>query len=95
MKRSIVQQIAELPKHQQDMIPKIEVELEPVFEVTTPAPDISPLIDIVRNLLDKQNQPINITVQEPEEKPEKPKKIKIDIERDSRGNIKSLLCEEI
>lgn len=96
MKRSIVQQIAELPPKQQEMIPDIKVELEPVFEVTTPAPDMTVLADAIQRMIDRPQQPLNITVMEPPEEPEPPKVFDIEVtERDTRGGIKKLRLTEV
>lgn len=95
MKRSVVQQIAQLPPHQQDMFPDIKVELEPVFEVTTPAPDMEVVAEAIKGIL-LPKQDINVTVQEPPEPPEKPKIIDIEVtERDNRGGIKRLRLTQI
>ena len=96
MKRSIQQQIAALPEDQRALVPEIKVEIEPIFEVTTPAPDMSVLADVMREMMNKPEQAINVTVQEPEEKPKPKKRIQIDVaERDSRGLIKTLICSEL
>ena len=92
MKKSIGEQIAKLPVEQRALVPEIKVEIEPIFEVTTPAPDMGPLTAIFEKMLSKPDPKINVTVIEPEKSG---RKIKIDVERDGRGFIKSLTCTEI
>lgn len=95
MKRSIVQQIAELPPKQQEMFPDIKVELEPVFEVTTPPPDMKAVAEAIKGIL-LPKQDINVTVQEPPEEPEAPKVFDIEVtDRDARGYIKNLRLTQI
>lgn len=92
MKRSIVQQIAQLPPKQQELFPEIRVEpeikVEPVFEVTTPPPDMTAFADALKKLMIPSP---NIDVHVNKE----PKKVKIDVERDNRGFIKSLICTQL
>jgi len=91
MKKSIAPKEVE-SKHQM-MMPEIKVELEPVFEVTTPAPDMSLIADAIEQImLPKPNVVVNVSE---EKESEKPKKVKIEVERDGRGFIKSLTCTEL
>ena len=95
MKRSVVQQIAQLPPKQQELFPDIKVDLEPVFEVTTPAPDMEVVAEAIKGIL-LPKQDINVTVMEPPEEPEPPKVIDIEVtERDARGGIKKLRLTQI
>ena len=93
MKKSIVQQIKALPIEQQALVPEIKVEIEPVFEVTTPAPDLAPMTAAIERLMLKPVDPPNVDVHMHHDK--KPKRVRIDVERDNRGFIKSLLCTEL
>jgi len=75
-----------------------EIKIEPKIEVITQAPDMEPIATALAEVINKalsakQEQP-NVDVHV-HEQPKKPKKIKIDVERDGRGFIKSLICEEI
>jgi len=95
VKRSVIQQIKELPPAQQDLFPEIRVEpeikvqVEPVFEVTTPAPDMTPFAEALKQLMIPQP---NVDVQIDNRRN---KRVQIDVERDGRGFIKSLICTEL
>lgn len=92
MKKSIKQQIEKLPKHQQALVPEIKVEIEPVFEVTTPAPDMAQFSEALKQLMIPKPE-VNVHAHINEDR--KLKRIKIDVERDGRGFIKSLMCTEL
>lgn len=92
MKRSIVQQLKDLPPAQQDLFPEIRVEpeikVEPVFEVTTPAPDMSQFAEALKTLMiPRPNIDVHVN--------DKPKRVKIDVERNERGQISSLLLTQV
>lgn len=74
---------------QQVVIPEIKVE--PVFEVTTPAPDMEPIARAIEKIM----MPVPKIDNHFHEAEKKPKRVKIDVERDGRGLIKSLICTEI
>jgi len=93
MKKSIVQQIKELPVEQQALVPEIKVEIEPVFELTAPAPDMAPMTAAIERLMLKPVEAPNVDVHVHENK--EPRRVKIEVERDSRGFIKSLMCTEM
>jgi len=92
VKRSVIQQIKELPPAQQDLFPEIRVEpeinvqVEPVFEVTTPAPDMAAFSDALKQLMIPSP---NISIEG-----DKATKIELHFERDQRGYIKSPITIE-
>ncbi len=89
MKKSIKQQIAELPPQQQSLFPEINVEpeikVEPLIEVHTPAADMRP----IANALKAMKSQIDVHVPE-----NKQPNIKLHFERDQRGFIKSPITIE-
>lgn len=105
MKKSIVQ-VIETPKKsgipekaqkkqpiKETAIPEIIVN--PVFEVTTPAPDMTPVVDAVKQvLLASTIQQPNIELMINEDR--KPRSFEVSItERDNRHLIKTLVLKEI
>ena len=76
---------------QKIVVPEVKVELEPVFEVTTPAPDMEPIAKAIEKIM----IPAPSIDNHFHEAERKPKKVRIDVERDGRGFIKSLICTEI
>jgi len=87
MKKSL----APVESNNKIMVPDVKVDLEPVFEVTTPAPDMSMIADAIKQImLPKPNVVVNVN-----EEKEGKKRVKIEVERDGRGFIKSLMCTEL
>ena len=95
MKKSVAPKDNKPTQSPEQKIVVPEIKVEPVFEVTTPAPDMVPIAAAIEKLMSMPKQDMNITVQEPPEKASKPKKVKIEVERDGRGFIQSLICTEI
>lgn len=94
MKRSIAEQIKALPPEQKALVPEIKVEIEPKFELTTPAPDMSVVADAVKQMMSVPGPEPKVELHVHEDR--KPKTIQVDItERDGRGFIKSFVCTEI
>ena len=68
-----------------------EVKVEPKFELVLPAPDLSPVVDAVKEMANKQ-EPKVIQI----EKDRKPKGFRVTItKRDYRGLIEEFECKEI
>lgn len=92
MKRSVIQQIKALPPAQQDLFPEIRVEpeinvqVEPVFEVTTPPPDMTAFSDALKKLM--------IPAPSISVNGDRATKIELHFERDQRGYIKSPITIE-
>jgi hypothetical protein len=73
--------------------PKVDVKVEPVIEVNTPAPDMAPIAEALREAVSKP--PPNITVNVPEIEREK-RIFEAEItERDTRGYMKKFRFYEL
>ena len=72
-----------------------EITVNPVFELTTPAPDMVPVVDAVKELLLASTiQPPNVEMHIDEDRT--PRKFRCRItERDKRHLIKEFLLEEV
>ena len=82
--------IGELVKPVAPIVPDINVDLVPTFEVTSPAPDMQPIAEALVAVLSRPEQPINIQL------PEKAGVLDIEVvERDTFGNIKRLRMTEV
>jgi len=70
------------------------IKIEPVIQVNVPAPDMNPIAMAIEKMISEPVAPkVDVHVHEKEKKP---KKIKIEVtERDERGRIKTLICEDI
>lgn len=97
MKKSIGAQIAQLHPDQRELVPQINVEIEPKFELTVPPTDLTPIADAIKQLmlLPQPEPKVNFDVHT-HEREHKLKRIKIEVtERDIRGDIKTLMCTEL
>ncbi len=87
------------PKPDKEMKPvpaeqlRPEIKVEPKIEIINPAPDMAPIAEAIKQLM-LPTPNVDVHVHE-SEKESKPKRVQIDVERDSRGFIKSLICTEI
>jgi len=82
--KTIVKGVVSDVVKKETIVPDVKVEIEPVFEVTNDAPDMTPIADAIKSL-ERQETNIDIHI------PEKPNIIDIEVtERDSRGNISRL-----
>ncbi len=75
--------------------PVINVELEPVFEVVTPAPDMESIAKAIESIMLPKPQ-VEAHFHEPEEKSKVGRQIEFEVtERDSRGLLKKFICTVI
>lgn len=72
----------------------INVDLEPVFEVITPAPDMEPVAKAIENI---NIAPPSINVSPPDVHIDRElRKVEVEVtDRDTRGNIKKLMWTEL
>ena len=91
MKKSVAPEDKKPTQSLEQKVVVPEIKVEPVFEVTTPAPDMQPIAQAIEKIM-LPSPTIDNHFHEAEKKP---KRVKIDVERDGRGFIQSLICTEI